>query len=76
MLIAQDPNRSATTQQLNGFLKTILAIEHFNSGAPPQSSHVLVDETVTEFLVNRTVSHVADKFWQELRAQLPVAEVT
>ena len=75
MLIAQNADRAAAAKEFDGFLETVFAIEHFNAGTAAQTAHVFIDKAVPQFLVNRAVSDVTDKPWQNLGKQFPVAEM-
>jgi hypothetical protein len=76
VLIAQNSDRAAIAQQLERFLKTFSAVEHFDPGPSTQFSHMFVNEAVAKSLIDCAVSDVADKSWQDLRAEFPVAEMT
>ena len=60
MLIAQDSNRTTATQNFDRFLKTFVAIKHFNAGEPPQRPDVFVDVAVFQWLINGAIAHIPD----------------
>ena len=67
MLIAQDSNGAALSKQFDRFVKALLAIEHFHAGASAYPTHVFIDETVSQPLIDGAVSDVTDVFWQDVR---------
>ena len=58
-----------------GFSKTIIAIEHLQSGPASQFSYMLVDQTIAESLIDCAVSDEAGETREYLREQFPGAEM-
>ena len=73
VLVAQNADHAAATQQLDRFLKTFFAIEHFDAGAAAQFSHMFIDQAIAEFLIDRAIAGVVDERRKNLResSQLP-----
>src|SRR6267378_6947157 len=76
MLVGQNTNAAAGTQQIDHWLKSLLAIEQFQAGLATCSAHVRVNEAITKLLVDARIAHVTDEIRHQLREQFPCSEMT
>jgi len=76
MLIAENSDEPAGTQQLYRSMESVAPIEHFDARASPLSTDILIDEPVPELLIDSRESDVINVMGEELRKRLPVADVT
>src|SRR5207249_10635095 len=76
MLIRQNADASAGAQQLDHRLKSVVAIEQFQSRLTAGPPHMLVNETVAQPLVYTRISNKPNEFRHQLREHFPRSEVT
>src|SRR5204863_8173260 len=63
-------------EQVDHRLKSLLPVEEDQTGPATGASHVRVDETITELLINAGSARVAECVRHQLREQFPVREMT
>jgi hypothetical protein len=75
MLIRQDTNAAAGTQQIDHRLKSLLAIEQFQASLAARSAHVRVNEAIAKFLIDARVANVTNELRHQLGEQLPSSQM-
>ena len=76
VLVGQNTNATAGTQQIDHGLKSLLAIEQFQASLATCPAHMRVNEAIAKFLIDTRIPHVADKLRHQLREQFPYSEMT
>src|SRR5581483_102587 len=76
MLVGQNTNAAAGAKQIDHRLKSLLAIEQFQTGLATCSAHVRINETIAKLLIDARIAHEADEFWHQLREHFPCSEMT
>src|SRR5262245_9482782 len=75
VLVGQNTNAATGTQQIDHGLKSLLAIEQFQTSLATCPAHMRVNETIAEFLIDTRIADVPNELRHQLREQPPGSEV-